>query len=155
MFCPICSSERYVKRGKTAAGSQRYKCSICKKTFTDSPKIPFEFISFMLYKKAWLERNDFILLKSSFKDLTNHFLTLMDFNKKKVPYATVYYWVKAYSESFTKISHKKALQFVRQHTRKLTQKEIEQANKEYEEYMEKKKPAHKYYLRLLPKNIWY
>ncbi len=39
MACPACGVERYqVRDGKTAAGSQRMRCSACGKRYTPEPK---------------------------------------------------------------------------------------------------------------------
>lgn len=39
--CPQCqSSERQVKNGKTAAGSQVYKCNLCQHKYVPEPKQP-------------------------------------------------------------------------------------------------------------------
>ena len=39
MACPTCGIERYqVRDGKTAAGSQRLRCSACGKRYTPQPK---------------------------------------------------------------------------------------------------------------------
>ena len=149
MVCPICNSKIYVKRGKTAAGSQRYKCSVCKKTYTDSSKIPFEFIAFMLYQKTWLERNGRLLKMKHFKELAERYLRTLDLNNKEVPRATLYYWIKTYNASYKQISYKQALQFLARHRRKMTREEIEKNNNEYDEYMKSTKRSHKDYLRWL------
>jgi hypothetical protein len=149
MACPICNSEKYVKRGKTAAGSQRYKCSVCKKTFTDSPKIPFEFIAFMLHQKTLLEQNGRPLKMKHFKGLAERYLRTLDLNNKELPRATLYYWIKTYSGSYKKISYRKALQFLARHRRKMTREEIEKNNNEYVEYMKSTKLSHMDYLRKL------
>src|SRR4051812_38348130 len=39
--CPYCASEtRQQSIGKTAAGSQRYRCGLCKRKYTPEPKEP-------------------------------------------------------------------------------------------------------------------
>lgn len=149
MACPICDSELYVKRGKTAAGSQRYKCSLCKKTYTDSPKIPFEFIAFLLYQKTWLERNGRPFKMKHFKGLAERFLRRLDLNINEVPRATLYYWIKTYRDSYKKIPYGQALQFLARHRRKMTREEIEKINNEYDDYLRSTKRSHKDYLRWL------
>jgi len=50
MHCPSCHSDITSKWGRTKAGNQRYRCSECERTFTDSPapspiapmRIPFD-----------------------------------------------------------------------------------------------------------------
>jgi hypothetical protein len=149
MACPICNSEKYVKRGKTAAGSQRYKCFVCKKTFADSPKIPFEFIAFMLYQKSLLEENGRPLKMKHFKGLAERYLRTLDLINKEVPRATLYYWLKTYSDSYKKIPYRQTLQFLARHRRKLTREEIEKINDEYDEYMKSTKPSYMDYLQWL------
>lgn len=36
MPCPLCSHDKTHKHGKTSKGSQRYRCPLCKQTFTDT-----------------------------------------------------------------------------------------------------------------------
>ena len=36
MLCPLCSHDKTHKHGKTSKGSQRYRCPLCKQTFTDT-----------------------------------------------------------------------------------------------------------------------
>jgi len=149
MACPTCNSETYVKRGKTAAGSQRYKCSVCKKTFTDSPKIPFEFIAFMLHQKTLLEQNGRPLKMKHFKGLAERYLRTLDLNIKEVPRATLYYWIKTYGESYKKIPYRQTLQFLDRHKRELTREENEKNDDEYKEYLISTKRSHMDYLRWL------
>jgi hypothetical protein len=149
MACPICKSDTNVKRGKTAAGSQRYKCSVCKKTFTDSPKIPLEFIAFMLYQKTMLEQNGRPLKMRYFKNLAKSFLRTLDLNTKEVPRATLYYWIRTYNDSYKKISYKQTLQFLDRHHRNPTTEENEKNDDEYKEYLKSTKHSHMDYLRWL------
>ncbi len=36
MLCPLCSHDKTYKHGKTSKGSQRYRCLLCKQTFTNT-----------------------------------------------------------------------------------------------------------------------
>gem|GEM_PF-5958873 len=149
MACRVCNSKIFVKRGKTAAGSQRYKCSVCKKTYSDSPKIPFEFIAFMLHQKTMLEQNGRPLKMRYFKNLAKRHLRTLDLKNKEVPRATLYYWIKTYSDSYKKIPYTQTIQFLARHRRKLTREEKEKNNDEYEEYLKSTKRSHMDYLRWL------
>lgn len=51
--CPVCKSTTYVKCGKTAAGTQRYKCKSCGKIFT--PQINLLFKNSHLTQEQWAE----------------------------------------------------------------------------------------------------
>jgi hypothetical protein len=103
----------------------------------------------MLYQKTRIERNGRLLKLKEFKKDTERYLTLMDLNKKEIPRRTLYYWISTYGESYKKVSHKKALQFVAQHQRIPTKDEIENLSKEYDEYMQSTKPTYKDYLKYL------
>lgn len=39
MTCPRCGSQKAYNNGLTPCGSQRYKCAVCRKTWTPDPKV--------------------------------------------------------------------------------------------------------------------
>jgi len=51
--CPHCGSGNFVKYGRTSIGRQRYRCRVCRKTFSETTDTPFMYSKKTL--KTWVE----------------------------------------------------------------------------------------------------
>lgn len=81
--CPHCQDvEQQVKAGKTARGSQRYKCKRCQRLYTPQPKQMYSDELRQQAVKLYLEGMGFRAIG----------------RQLRVDHVTVMHWVKAYSD---------------------------------------------------------